>query len=136
MNTQDEHKLKQLVKAYVSVGALLEEELQKHIATISKSMKNELFILKSHTALMNHEVNRAYQNIAKDVPVSDTSDAIDGFRMKLACGVTLGLGNCRTREEAVEQVESGQHDEMIGQLLAQFCGEGKQRKVLEIEPLG
>ena len=133
MNTQDEHNLKQLIKAYLSVGAVLEEYLQKHIAVLPKSMKNEFFVLRSHTSLMQHEVNRAYQNIAKDVPASDE---IDGFRMKLACGVTLGLGNCKTREEAVEQVESGQHDEMIGQLLAQFCGEGKQRKVLEIEPLG
>lgn len=133
MNTQDEHDLKQLIKAYLSIGAILEEELQKHIAVIPKSMKNEFLIFKNHTSLMNHEADRAYQNIANDVPASDE---IDGFRMRLACGVTLGLGNCKTREEAVEQVESGQHDEMIGQLLAQLCGEGKQRKVLEIEPLG
>ncbi len=81
---------------------------------------------------MHHEVDRAYQNVSDDVPTPDT---LDGFRVKVSCGVTLGLGNCRTREEAVEQVESGQHDEMIGQLLAQMCGEGKQHKVLEIEPL-
>ncbi len=132
MEKSEQEKLLRLMNAYESVGILLLQEIDTFQASVPLSMSTHLFVLRNHTKIMAQLVDRAYQNTVNDTP---GEEGLEGFRVKLSCGITLGLGNCKTREDAIAQVESGQHDEMIGQQLAQLCKDNKHNKVLEIEPL-
>ncbi len=132
MEKNDQEKLKLLMNAYESVGIILLQEIDKFQASVPISMSTHLFVLRNHTKIMAQLVDRTYQNTSNDTP---GEEGLEGFRVKLSCGITLGVGNCKTREDAIEQVESGQHDEMIKKLLDELCKENKHNKVLEIEPL-
>jgi hypothetical protein len=131
MHKSEEKELIDLVHAYEALGGILGARLRDYRAVIPKSLKNLMYTFRNHTNHMHHLAEGGYKNILKDNPDPDTPDI---FKVKVACGVTLGIANCKTREDAVAQVESGDHDEMILKLLARFKEEGRHRIVVDIEP--
>lgn len=131
MDKHETQEITDLIKAYEQIGGLLMSRLKRHVAVIPGHMGAAVTPLLTHTSLMHHIVSNVHENIVGDVPVPNG----DKYEVGLSCNIHFTVEGVATRQEAVDQVESGYYDEYIGTLVATAAKEGQFRKVKRIRPV-